>query len=381
MKKKCEFQIYDNTLRDGEQTAGVSFSPSDKVSIARALVAANIRCFEAGFAGVSPEERAGIRAVTDLGLEAKIFSLARLKQADIDAAHQAGVHGVTLIAPASDALIQARTGMSAEQMEKEITSAIEYAVQKKLKVKFSCVDASRAPFDRLIRWYRLAREAGANMVSYADTVGVATPEAITRTIKELKRILQMPVSLHAHNDLGLAVANSLAAVSAGADEVQVTVNGLGERAGNTPLEEFVMALRVGCQMEPGIDLLAMMALSRTVSRITGIEVAANKPVIGKNVFRHESGIHVQGLLHPELSTYEPFPPELIGRHHEVAFGKHSGKSNLRHLCQEYGMVMSPEQEAQTLQKIKTQAQAQKRELGKSEVLQSILKPWHTWALA
>jgi len=295
-------------------------------------------------------------------LEAKIFSLARLTRADIDAARHAGVHGVTLIAPATDALIQARTGLSAGQIEKEISAAIEYAVQKKLQVKFSCVDASRAPFERLIRWYRMAREAGAGMVSYADTVGVATPEAVTRTIKELKRILQMPVSLHAHNDLGLAVANSLAAVSAGADEVQVTVNGLGERAGNTPLEEFVMALRVGCQMDAGVDLLAMMELSRTVSRITGIEPAANKPIIGKNVFRHESGIHVQGLLHPEFSTYEPFPPAWIGRHHEVAFGKHSGKSNLRHLCQEYGIAMSAEQEAKTLLEIKTQSQAQKREL-------------------
>jgi isopropylmalate/homocitrate/citramalate synthase len=376
VNNSCEFRIYDNTLRDGEQTAGVSFSPTDKVLIARKLVASKLRCFEAGFAGVSPEERAGIRAVADLGLEAEIYSLARLTKEDIDAARSAGVHGVTLIARASDELLQARPQPLPITPEKEITAAIEYAVQKNLRVKFSCVDASRAPFLRLVSWYRLAREAGASMISYADTVGVATPETITRTIKELKRILQMPVSLHAHNDLGLAVANSLAAVAAGVDEVQVTVNGLGERAGNTPLEEFVMALRVGCGVDAGIDLPAMMELSQTVIRLTGLEPAANKPIIGKNVFRHESGMHVQGLLHTEIATYEPFPPELIGRHHEVAFGKHSGKSNLRHLCREYGISLTTEQETRTLGEIKTLAQAQKRELGKGEVLQSILKPWH-----
>lgn len=372
--RPAEFRIYDNTLRDGEQTPGVSFSREDKAVVARSLVACGIRHFEAGFVGVSAEECAAIRHVAGLGLDAQIFSLARLRRDDIDAAQSAGVQGVTLIAPATDALIQARGRATPAQIEKEIAAVVEYARRKGLQVKFSCVDASRAPFTRLVRWYGLAREAGAGMVSFADTVGVATPEAVTRAVKELKRILRMPVSLHAHNDLGLAVANSLAAAAAGADEVQVTVNGLGERAGNTPLEEFVLALRVGHGIDPGVNLLAMMELSRRVSRITGIAPAANKPVIGSNIFRHESGMHAQGLLHPELATYEPFPPEWIGRRHEIVFGKHSGKSNLRHLCRECGLSLSAEQEQKALQAVKTKAQRQKRGLSKSEVLISLLKP-------
>ncbi|NTV53508.1 MAG: hypothetical protein HGA76_10935, partial [Candidatus Firestonebacteria bacterium] len=226
-------KIYDNTLRDGEQTVGVSFSAADKVRIARGLTAAGVPAFEAGFAGVSAQERAAIKAVVDLGLPARVFSLARLHKADLDAAQLSGVYGVTLIAPASDAVMRARGAGDAAEVEAEIPVWIEYAKRKKLFVKFSCVDATRAPFERLIRWYLLAKNAGADMASYADTVGVGSPDGVSRAVGELKRILQMPLSLHAHNDLGLALANSLAAMSAGADEIQVTVNGLGERTGNT----------------------------------------------------------------------------------------------------------------------------------------------------
>jgi isopropylmalate/homocitrate/citramalate synthase len=375
MRQAFKIQLYDNTLRDGEQTAGVCFSPSDKLEIAQALAAAGIRSFEAGFAGVSAEECLAIRSVMHLNLPTRIFSLARLSKEDIDAACRAGVDGVTLIAPASDALLCTRGIAAPESVEQEIGIWVAYAKQKKIAVKFSCVDATRTPLARLLRWYRAAQLAGADMISVADTVGVGTPESISRLIRELKRVLDMPVSMHAHNDLGLAVANSLAAAAAGADEVQVTVNGLGERAGNTALEAMVMALKVGYGLELGVDLRAMMALSETVARLSGREPGINQPIVGRDVFRHESGIHVQGLLHEDVSTYEPFPPEWIGRKHDVVFGKHSGKSNVQHVCREYGICLNAEQETQIVQRIKQWGQAQKRELHKGEVLQLILKPW------
>lgn len=380
MKTKPELRIYDNTLRDGEQTVGVCFSPAEKVLIARQLAATNIRAFEAGFAGVSEEEEAAILAVTEAGLDAEIYSLARLRTQDIDAARRTGVHGVTLIAPVSDVLIRARR-KTPEDVEREIVSAVGYAKRMGLGVRFSCVDASRTPLDRLLRWYLLAREAGADWISYADTVGAATPESVSRAVGELKRVLRMPVSMHAHNDLGLAVANSLAAMKGGADEVQVTVNGLGERAGNTPMEEFVLALKAGYRLDPGVDLHAMMELSGTLNRLTGLEPAVNKPIIGKNAFRHESGIHVQGLLQAELPVFEPFPPEWIGRRHEVAFGKHSGKSNLRHLCREYGIALDARRERLLLRAVKHLAQENRRELEKAEILQFILKPWRGFRTA
>ncbi len=377
MRHTTNVTLYDNTLRDGEQTVGVCFSPEEKVDIACGLVEAGLSSFEAGFAGVSAEECLAIRRVMNLNLDACIYSLARLNREDIDAAHRAGVHGVTLIAPASDAMIQARGMDRPEDIESEIRTWVAYAKQKNLLVKFSCVDATRTPFARLIRWYHLAQEVGADRISLADTVGVGMPDMISRMIRELKRTLRIPISMHAHNDLGLAVANSLAAMQAGADELQVTLNGLGERAGNASLENLSLVLKVGYNVETGVDLQAMMRLSKKVARLTGRDVAPNTPIIGRDVFRHESGIHVQGLLEGAVRLYEPFPPEWIGCCHEIAFGKHSGKSNVRHLCREYGIVLDGAQESEAVCRIKVRAQTQKRELGKAEVLQLILKPWQS----
>jgi isopropylmalate/homocitrate/citramalate synthase len=368
--------LYDNTLRDGEQTPGVCFSAKDKIAIARGLARAGFPALEAGFAAVSMEERHAIRDLARLELGPRIFSLARLDFNDIQAARHAGVDGITLLAPASDNLLRIRPRFSVRMLPSEIAKMVAYAKQRKLSVRFSCEDATRTPLARLLVFYRAAWEAGADCLGYADTAGIATPERISRRVRAIKRALPLPLSIHCHNDLGLAVANSLAAARAGADEIHVTLNGLGERAGNTPAEEFILAMKAAYGQDLGIDLAALMELSRELIRITGLEPGFNKPVIGRNVFRHEAGMHVQGLLRPECGTYEPYPPAWVGRSHEVAFGKHSGRSNIRFLCRKQGLVLAPSGEERVLARIKQLAQMQQREISTEEVLQWIyLSQW------
>lgn len=373
MLRQWTGRVYDNTLRDGEQTPGVCFSGDDKRAIACLLADAGVRCLEAGFAGVSREEEQAVKAVAEAGLGAEVFSLARLRAEDIQAAVRAKVQGITLIAPASEKARALWHGnKSLAPLLEAARRGIEAAKHAGLKVKFSCVDATRTPMEQTLRIYLEAQEAGADMVSYPDTLGVAMPEEIFEAIRALKNALRIPVSFHGHNDLGLAVANSLAAVRAGADEVQTTVNGLGERAGNTPLEEWVMAMRVGYQLDTGVAMGRLTELSELVRRLSGQELSGNKPIVGRNAFRHESGIHAQGLL-AGGRMYEPFPPEWIGRRHEIAFGKHSGKSNLRSLYPECGLQLTRTQEKKILGMIKRKAQAQKRELERAEVMQIIFK--------
>ncbi len=366
-------RLYDNTMRDGEQTVGVSFSMKDKVTIATRLVKAGITHFEAGFAVVSDEERRTIRSIVEKNITQYVFSLARLTKEDVDEAIEAGVKHVTLFIPSSDPMIQARLNCSEQEIENRISQVVDYAKKLELFVKFSCEDATRTPLERLVKFYTIAREFGADYISLPDTTGIGTPEHITGLVKTLKQEVKLPISFHGHNDLGLAVANSIAAVKAGADEIQITVNGLGERAGNTPMDEFVLATKVGYGIDLDIDLIEMVELSRLLTEITGIELASNKPIVGKNSFCHESGIHVQALLKEDLGTYEPFPPEWIGRKHEVAFGKHSGRSNIRFLCRQVGLSLNPEEENEVFERIKSLSQTRGYGIERGEVLEIILE--------
>jgi len=363
--------LYDNTMRDGEQTVGVVFSVEDKLRIAEGLARAGIRRFEAGFAAVSEEERLAIRAVVDAGFDAQVFSLARLREAEVDAAAETGVRHVVVFAPASDVLMRAKSVGTVEQVAESIQRVIGHAKERGLFVRFGCEDSTRAPLDRLLRFCALAAGAGADAVGLADTAGVAMPEEVAAVVAAVRDEVALPVSIHCHNDLGLAVANSLAAVRAGAEEVQVTVNGLGERAGNAAMDEFVMALKVGYGVDAGVDMVEMARLSELLVELTGLRPAFNKPVLGRNAFRHESGIHVQALLEEDAPTYGAFPPEWVGRRHEVAFGKHSGWSNVRYLCRECGLSLAPDAEAEVVRRIKALSQEQRREVDRGEVLEMI----------
>jgi len=363
--------LYDNTLRDGEQTVGVAFSVEDKVRIATQLAKTGITDFEAGFPVVSETERQGIRAIVDNELDAHIYCLARLRERDVDEVVNTGARYITLFAPSSDDLMQAKLRCSLEQMEEDISRVVDYAKGRGLFVRFGCEDASRTPLERLVRLYKLSVEAGADFIGFADTTGVAMPDKVADIVRTVRRETQTPISIHCHNDLGLAVANSIAAARAGAEEIQVTVNGLGERAGNATMYEFVLAMKIGYDIDLGIDFLEMAKLSRLLVEITGLEIAFNKPVVGRNAFRHESGIHVQALMSENLKTYQPFPPEWVGRQHEVAFGKHSGRSNVHFLCREIGVTLDPEAEKEVLGRVKALGQERKRTIARDDVAEMI----------
>jgi len=372
-EQKGSVWLYDNTMREGEQTVGVVFSKEDKVRIATQLVKAGVSNFEAGFAAVSAEERKAIRAVVEKGFNANVFSLARLKEKDVDEALEAGVRHIGMFVPSSDSMIRAKLSCSARELEHQIPKVVEYAKRRGLFVRFACEDGTRTPWERLLRFNMLAREAGADCISLVDTAGIGLPERMGELAGALREELNLPISAHCHNDLGLAVANSLAAARAGAKELHVTVNGLGDRAGNTAMDELVLAMKVGYGIDMGIDLVEMAHLSSLLSTITGLKIPFNKPIVGRNAFRHESGVHVQVLLKKDIDTYGAFPPEWVGRKHEVAFGKHAGRSNIRFLCNEVGLALDAEAEIRILERVKALSQKRREEIGREEVLQMILE--------
>jgi len=322
--------LFDNTLRDGEQTPGVAFTTAEKVAIGRLLAETGIPALEAGFAAVSAEEREAIRAVVDAQTGMTVFSLCRCVEADVAAACACGVEHVTVYTPVSELQLRRRLQGDFTVVQDRIRRVVAAAKSRGLFVRFSCEEAFRTPPERLVSSYLTAKEVGADMLSLPDTVGVATPWAVERCLALLQREVGLPVSVHFHNDLGLSVANALAAMLAGATEVQVCANGLGERAGNTPLEQVALAALYQLDYDFGVNLEKLTELSTLVSKAAGTEPASNQPIFGANVFTHESGAHLHGLLQSP-ACYEPFPPPLVGREHRFVLGKHSGRAAVRHV--------------------------------------------------
>jgi len=322
--------LFDNTLRDGEQTPGVAFTTAEKVAIGRLLAETGIPALEAGFAAVSAEEREAIRAVVDAQTGMTVFSLCRCVEADVAAACACGVEHVTVYTPVSELQLRRRLQVDFTVVQDRIRRVVAAAKSRGLFVRFSCEEAFRTPPERLVSSYLTAKEVGADMLSLPDTVGVATPWAVERCLALLQREVGLPVSVHFHNDLGLSVANALAAMLAGATEVQVCANGLGERAGNTPLEQVALAALYQLDYDFGVNLEKLTELSTLVSKAAGTEPASNQPIFGANVFTHESGAHLHGLLQSP-ACYEPFPPPLVGREHRFVLGKHSGRAAVRHV--------------------------------------------------
>jgi isopropylmalate/homocitrate/citramalate synthase len=323
-------ELYDSTLRDGEQTPGVCFSPDPKLAIARLLDRLRVPTVEAGFPAVSPKEAEGVRAVARAGLRARVVALARLRREDIDAAAECGVSGVLLFIATSDLHLRRKLRMSREEALAAVSEGVSYARGRGLWVQFTPEDASRTEPGFLCDALRAAEEAGAQRVGLADTVGVLDPASTAALVRSARAAVRLPVAVHLHDDLGLATANTLAALEAGARAAAVTVNGLGERAGNASLEEVAVALEVLYGLDTGLDLSVLSELSSLVARLSGVPVPPTKAVVGANAFAHGSGIHVAAVLE-EPSTYEPYPPELVGARRRLVFGKHSGRRAVEHL--------------------------------------------------
>ena len=328
--------LFDTTLRDGEQTPGVSLEASEKLEIAQALARLKVDVIEAGFPIASPGDFAAVKEVAAKVKGPVIAALARANKKDIDAARDAlapaersRIH--TFIAT-SDIHLEYKLKMTREEVLAAAEEAVRYAKQFVDEVEFSAEDASRSDWDYLCQVYEGVIAAGATVINVPDTVGYTTPDEFGRLIRyikeNVKNIDQAIISVHCHNDLGMAVANSLAAVQNGAEQIECTVNGLGERAGNAAIEELVMAMetRKGFyHCETGVDTRQLYRASRIVSTLTGVVIQPNKAVIGENAFAHESGIHQHGVLNNAL-TYEIMSPEKIGiSRNAIVLGKHSGK--------------------------------------------------------
>lgn len=352
MNKRIYF--FDTTLRDGEQSPGVSLNIKEKLEIARQLTKLGVDIIEAGFPIASPGDFAAVQAIAREIQGATVCGLARAGQMDIDRAWEAikeadqpRIH--TFIAT-SDIHLKHKLQKTRDEVLEQAAWAVKYARQFTADVEFSAEDAFRSDLDYLCKVLEAAIKAGATTVNIPDTVGYATPDEFGKFIADIRErvpnIDKAIVSVHCHNDLGLAVANSLAAIQNGAQQVECTINGIGERAGNAALEEIVMGLytrRSFYQKEVKINYEEIYRTSRLVSSLTGMKVQPNKAVVGKNAFAHESGIHQDGVL-KERTTYEIMNPTLIGIHqNNIVLGKHSGRHAFRDRLLQLGYQLNDEQ--------------------------------------
>ena len=320
-----KLRFFDTTLRDGEQTPGVSLNPDQKLEIATKLADIGVDVIEAGSAAASVGEQDAIRLISDAGLRVETCTFVRAVKTDIDYAADNGADSVHLVIPTSDLHIEKKMRKTRKEVAEMAWSSVEYAKSRGLIVELSGEDASRADQEFLRHVFSGGVERGADRLCFCDTVGVLTPEKITAFVPPLAGIA--PLSIHCHDDLGFALANTVAALKAGATCAHVTVNGLGERAGNTPFEELVMSLEVLYGYPTGIKKEEIYHLSTLVSRLTGVPLPVNKAIVGEMAFTHESGIHAHGVIR-EPSTYESIKPEQIGRNRRIVLGKHSGSASV-----------------------------------------------------
>ncbi len=347
-------RIFDTTLRDGEQTPGVSLSPEQKLTIAKKLDELGVDAIEAGFPVISDGERKGIKMISDANLNAEICGLSRANKKDIDAIIDSGLNYTHIFIATSDIHLEYKLKLSRDEALAKAIEAVEYGKSHGLQVEFSAEDATRTDREFLKKVFGEVANAGADRIDIPDTVGYSTPQYMAEITKDAITATQLPVSVHCHNDFGLAVANAISGIQAGASCAHVTINGIGERAGNASLEELVMALQ--ClqfdeKRETGIKTEKLYETSRFISKLVGIPVQPNKAIVGENAFGHESGIHTHGVLSNPL-TYEPISPELVGRTRWLQVGKHAGIHGMNAMLGEYGIEPDDEQAKQILDKIK-----------------------------
>lgn len=364
-------RIFDTTLRDGEQSPGFSMNTNEKLRMARQLAALNVDVIEAGFPIASRGDLEAVQAVAKEIRDVPIAALARAKKEDVSAALEAlepaAAPRLHVFLATSDLHLRVKLNMTREQALEAIAAMIRYGRQHVDVVEFSAEDAGRTDIDFLCQVCRLAVDAGATVLNLPDTVGYAVPDEYGAMFTKVREFLGDPhgitLSAHCHDDLGLAVANSLAAVRAGVRQIECTINGIGERAGNASLEEVVVALAVRKEnfgVTTGIRLDQLFPASRLLTEITGAQVAPNKAVVGANAFAHEAGIHQDGIIKNPL-TYEIISPQTVGvPNRSLVVGKHSGRHALRLTLKDLGYDASDTELVEIYRRVTTLADQSKQ---------------------
>lgn len=351
--------ILDTTLRDGEQTPNVALSIEDKAKIAQALDDLGVDIIEAGFPITSEGEKDAVQRIGKLGLKAEVLGLSRSNKADIDAVIGCDLKSIHLFIATSDIHMKNKLKMTREQVKEKAVWAVEYAKAHGFVVEFSPEDATRSEVPFLKEMICAVQDAGVDRIDIPDTVGVMIPQAMSALIADLKTVAKVPLAVHCHDDFGLSVSNSLAAVLAGATEVHCTINGLGERAGNAALEEVSVGLATFFGVKMNIDLKKLAHVSRLVAKLTGVAVQPNKAIVGDNAFAHESGIHVHGVL-GESFTYEAISPETVGKERALVVGKHTGTHAVQAKLKGYGIEMQEAQLKELVSRIKRMSEGGKK---------------------
>jgi len=362
--KPWNIEICDVTLRDGEQTPGVSFTLDEKMAIAHSLDEIGVEVIEAGFPVVSAAEKECVAAIARSDLDARVCCLARALRPDIEAALDCDVDMVSIFFATSDLHIRHKYRKSREEVLDGALDMVEFAADHGVQVRFAAEDASRTDPAFLVEMYTRGVEHGADLVSFADTVGCLTPLETHAVVSRLLDAAPLPLCIHCHNDLGLAAANTITAAAAGAFQLHTTVNGIGERAGNAALEQVLVALR----MKGGVnryDLGRLQDISGLVARASGVAPERTRPIVGENAFAHESGIHIAAILCDPL-TYEYIPPEMVGSERRFILGKHTGRRALEHVAKAYGFDLSDGEARWVLKQVKQKSE------GKCSVTREVL---------
>lgn len=369
---RTQIRFYDTTLRDGEQTVGVVLSPEQKLEIARKLDKLGVSRIEAGFPRVSPEDAEAIRLLQKAKLKTELWGFSRAVKGDIDELVRLGLCASVIEAPTSDIKLRAY-GMTREDVLRRVVDAISIAKQNGITTAFFAVDGTRTELEFLKRIYLAALEAGASEIVVVDTIGACGPEAVEYLVREVCQWVgpNVPVHYHGHNDFGMATSCAVAAVRAGATWIQGTINGMGERAGNTDICEVALALRCLYDVPVGLDLTKVREVSEVVSKCSGYKLDAWKPLVGENLFMRESGAVATQFHIPE--AIEPYSAELVNARRGIVLGKKSGLDSIDLKCKELGLTITSEQRAPILAEVKRRAIAKRGLLTDKEFQEIVIR--------
>ncbi|MDR0778181.1 MAG: homocitrate synthase [Methanomassiliicoccaceae archaeon] len=358
--------ICDTTLRDGEQTAGIVFANIEKYRIAQMLDDAGVQQIEAGIPAMGGDEKSAVRHIANMGLNASVLGWNRADIQDINDSLDCGVDSVAISMSSSDIHIQNKIKKSREWVLAKISEAVQHAADHGMYISCNAEDASRADLGFLIEFARTAKAAGASRLRYCDTIGREDPFTVFERVKTIIKLVGIEVEMHTHNDFGMANANTMAGIKAGAKFASTTVMGIGERSGNNALEEIIMTCRHILNIDTGVDPLKMKPLAEFVSVASGRPIYVSKPFLGANCFAHEAGIHTDGII-KDHKNYEPYEPEECGLERKIVIGKHSGRSTLISDLGKRGISLDDDTAQLLLDNVRKASIAMKRSLTSDEL--------------